>query len=242
MYQNVDNTFYDSLMLNLKGLRKPEVLVLILANSLPIFGVLFFGWRIFPIMALYWAENLVFALFTIIKIATLPYRKPLGWLKNLFYIPYFCLAYGFFILIDGWAVVVLFSGNTQPELSNAVSIINTLKYYQIGLALLALLVSHGVFYYLNYKGERQQTKTTLDQLVYDPYTRITVMQLILLFGGFLVKTLGEVPGLIPLILVKIYIDIVSHQKHQAKIERRKTVLDGIPVNDSNTFVSPDANV
>ena len=37
----------------------PSLLALLLANAFPIVGVLFLGWTVFPLVLLYWLENVV---------------------------------------------------------------------------------------------------------------------------------------------------------------------------------------
>ncbi len=46
-----------------------SVLFLIAVNTIPFFGVLFFGWSLFSIMFLYWIENGIIGFFNIFKIA-----------------------------------------------------------------------------------------------------------------------------------------------------------------------------
>jgi hypothetical protein len=44
-----------------------SAIALIAANSLPLFGVLFFGWDTFTIVFLYWAENVVLGVINVLK-------------------------------------------------------------------------------------------------------------------------------------------------------------------------------
>ena len=45
------------------------VVFLVAVNLIPLFGVLFLGWGLFPIMVLYWLENGIVGLFNLPKIA-----------------------------------------------------------------------------------------------------------------------------------------------------------------------------
>ena len=49
---------------------RPSAKVLILANLLPLFGVLFLDWSVFNIVVLYWMENLVLGVINILKMIT----------------------------------------------------------------------------------------------------------------------------------------------------------------------------
>jgi hypothetical protein len=42
---------------------------LIAVNTIPLFGVLYFGWSLFSIMFLYWLENGIVGVFNVFKIA-----------------------------------------------------------------------------------------------------------------------------------------------------------------------------
>ena len=49
---------------------KTSAYVLIAANALPLFGVLFLGWDTFAIVALYWTENVVIGAINVLKMLT----------------------------------------------------------------------------------------------------------------------------------------------------------------------------
>ena len=45
----------------------PSLFALILANAVPILGVLFLGWTVFPLVLVYWLENAVIGGFNVAK-------------------------------------------------------------------------------------------------------------------------------------------------------------------------------
>src|SRR4051812_39197593 len=49
---------------------KTSAYVLIAANALPLFGVLFLGWDAFSIVLLYWTENVVIGAINVLKMIT----------------------------------------------------------------------------------------------------------------------------------------------------------------------------
>ena len=51
---------------------------LIIANLMPIYGVLFLGWEVFDIIIFYWLETIIIGLFNIIKIAMAEGEAPEG--------------------------------------------------------------------------------------------------------------------------------------------------------------------
>lgn len=110
--------------------------VLILANLLPVVGVLAWDWSVFEIVALYWFENVIIGAFNILKMlpamgefpttdqrneAKYPNENPEmpDYLRNpaaaggmrhgikLFLIPFFTVHYGMFCLVHGLFVGVL---------------------------------------------------------------------------------------------------------------------------------------
>jgi len=52
-----------------KYLSNVSLIALLIANIIPLFGVLFLEWDAFSIVLLYWAENLVIGFYNVLKIA-----------------------------------------------------------------------------------------------------------------------------------------------------------------------------
>jgi hypothetical protein len=46
----------------------PSLVALVVANALPLAGVLFLGWTVFPLVLLYWLENVVVGAFNVAKL------------------------------------------------------------------------------------------------------------------------------------------------------------------------------
>ncbi len=56
------------------NLREP-LLFLIVANLLPVYGVLVWDWNVFAVMFLFWCENVVIGLFGVAKTATFLWKS-----------------------------------------------------------------------------------------------------------------------------------------------------------------------
>ncbi len=67
--------------------------VLILANIVPIIGVLYFEWAPMDVIFIYWLETLFIGFFTIIKMISAPREK---YIYRFFVIPFFILFLGGF--------------------------------------------------------------------------------------------------------------------------------------------------
>ena len=74
--------------------RRPSVLALVASNLVPVAGVLFFGWKIFPLVFLYWSENVVIGVFNVLKMIFAAGAKSV--VSRFFLIPFFCAHYGIF--------------------------------------------------------------------------------------------------------------------------------------------------
>jgi hypothetical protein len=62
--------------------RRPSVIALVLANLVPVFGVVFFGWEIFPLIFLFWSENVIIGVFNVLKMLTANPASPASWVAN----------------------------------------------------------------------------------------------------------------------------------------------------------------
>src|SRR6267142_42179 len=61
----------------------PSLLVLLVANALPIVGVLVLGWTVFPLVLLYWLENVIVGGFNVAKLLLAQPREPAYWAGKL---------------------------------------------------------------------------------------------------------------------------------------------------------------
>src|SRR5512138_1069070 len=85
-----------------------SVVVLLLANLFPLYGVLFLGWQAFPILFLYWLENVYIGIFNVVKMLLCESSDARTGFTKLAIIPFFCVHYGIFTLVHGVFVITLF--------------------------------------------------------------------------------------------------------------------------------------
>lgn len=179
---------------------------LIVGNLVPIIGVLFFAWELFPIILLYWLENLVIGLLNVIKILTNAERKSIA--KKIFMSVFFALHYGLFCFVHGTFIVELFGREGDSLHQVPMMILNSgLKW-----ALLALMLSHVFSLLSNYfmQGEYKQLDTS--DVMFMPYKRIIVLHVFIIFGALILQSLGvSQTGLIALAVVKIIADLIAHK-------------------------------
>jgi hypothetical protein len=203
---------------NRSSLLKPSVLALMAANLFPLAGVIFLGWDVFPLLVLFWMENLVIGAYTVIKMLLIPGSNA-GWAAKFSLIPFFCLHYGIFTLVHGVFVFVMFGGILIGETPSAEAASTGQKIldYQLGWGALILLVSHGISLFRNYIGAGEYKTSNLNQVMSEPYGRVVVLHITIVLGGFLIMLLGSpLAGLILLIVLKTAIDLRAHLREHAK--------------------------
>jgi len=199
--------------------RQPSVIALVLANLVPVFGVVVLHWEVFPLMFLFWSENVVVGAFNVLKMLTNQPGSVVMWIGKLFFIPFFCVHYGMFTFVHGIFVVGMFGNHFGQAhgFPNATTFWGVVGEYKLGWAILGLAVSHGVSFVTNYIGKGEYQRVGLSQLMSQPYGRIMVMHFAILFGGFLVMALhSPTPALLLLVALKTAFDLGSHVGERKK--------------------------
>ncbi len=204
----------------------PSVFVLIGANLVPLYGVLFLGWQVFPVILLFWIENVIIGGLNVLKMVFAAPTNTIKWLGKVVLIPFFCVHYGMFTFIHGIFVLGLFGGAfrqgasfPQPASFAGIAAAEGLQW-----PILALALSHGFSFVANYLGQGEYRRASVTDLMQQPYGRVVVMHITLLGTGFLLMLLrSPLVGLVLLIILKTTLDIRSHLK-----ERRRFQQTGLP--------------
>lgn len=190
---------------------------LTIANLIPLFGVVFFGWSLFGIMFLYWFENIIIGVFNLLKMhraemvvdpsalsKNKTYTDEQTSVSRLAFMIFFFCHYGLFTVVHGTFVFIIFGPSDLNPLSFAVGII-------------PLLISHAISYRTNFIGHEEYRKIPVAILFVSPYARITALHVSMIAGAFMVQTLGTpILALAILIIFKITMDISAHQNEHRK--------------------------
>jgi len=89
------------------------------------------------------------------------------------------------------------------------------------VAILALIVSHGVSLRTNFIGSGEYRNVTADNLMMRPYGRVFVLHFVIIIGGFLVAATGQmVAAVLLLVLLKIGLDIGAHMNERVRLGKR----------------------
>ena len=207
-----------------------SVLALIVANIVPLAGVLFLGWDAGFIVLLYWTENVVIGSYNILKMAFVTVESPLFHLGKLHSIPFFCLHFGGFCAAHGVFLLAffklgggmesVFAGESWPGplffLQLLVSVITTLwRHHPEGMEwpVICLFVSHGISFVQNYLLKMEYASLTVTELMKQPYKRIVILHVAIIAGAAPIMMLGSpVPLLCILVLLKLGMDVYLHVK------------------------------
>lgn len=66
-----------------------SVLILILANLIPVYAVFFLGWKAFLVILIFWIENVIVGIFNVARMFLVAPESRITWLAKLFLIPFF---------------------------------------------------------------------------------------------------------------------------------------------------------
>jgi hypothetical protein len=85
------------------------------------------------------------------------------------------------------------------------------------LALLSLVVSHGLSYVVNFLGRGEDRSLSPLELMQQPYGRVVVLHVTILGGGFIAMFLGQpLLSLVLLVVLKIGIDVQAHLREHGR--------------------------
>jgi len=203
-----------------RGAASLSTAVLVFANAVPLFGVLFLGWQVFPLILLYWLENVIVGGFNVLRMLTADPQDPIRWLGKAFLIPFFCVHFGGFTFVHGVFVFAMFGGPAYAHqfFPGVAGVFAAIRQTGIGFAVLGLILSHGVSFVGNYLLSGEYRRASLQQLMSQPYGRVMVMHFVILGGGFLVVALhSPVPALVVLVLLKIAVDVRAHRAERRRL-------------------------
>ena len=195
----------------------PSALVLIGANLVPLVGVAAFHWTVFSVLLLYWCENVVVGAFNVLRMATASPQNVVSDVAKFFFIPFFIVHYGMFTMIHGLFVLTLFGPHEHLAFSPA-ALVEAVRAAGVWPAVLAMVLSHGFSFVHNYLASGEFRRASVQQLMAQPYARVMVLHVTILFGGFAAKAVGApAAALVVLITLKTAIDLHAHLAERRKL-------------------------
>jgi hypothetical protein len=220
----------------LTGSTRLSVALLVLANSLPLAGVLFWHWDVGLILIAYWLENGIVGMIAVLKIL-LALRSPVPAATGLSVgVGYaaaiiFPFHFGFIWLIHGVFVFFLarlatpggfgmFGGFGPFDVVG-----NVARDQAVPLIAGALLVSHATSFFVNYVGRQEYLRTTPVSQAIQPYARVVVLQATVVLGAFAVVLIGQPVALVALLVIfKTILDLALHLREHRQYPRPTSPL------------------
>ncbi len=186
-------------------------MALLAANLIPLAGIVFLGWDLGEIMVLFWSENAVIGFYNLLKLAVVT-----RW-AVIFVGPFFLGHFGGFMAVHFLFVYYMFVrgidsvGTEGPVLESLGEL-----FIPLWPALLALLVSHGISFATNFLSRREHAGRSASDQMSEPYKRVIVLHVTIIFGGWLILLLGSpLPALILLIILKTAVDLRAHRQEHS---------------------------
>lgn len=193
--------------------------VLVAANLLPLYGVLVWNWEVFPLLVLFWMENVIIGVLNVARMLLFDPADLTAWLAKLFMVPFFCVHYGMFTFLHGVFVFGLFGGAKYRGNDLAEPLLRALEQWNLWLPLGALAASHLFSFFWNYLWRGEFRRASVPQLMKRPYSRVVVLHLTIILGGFGVAALGSpVWALVVLIAIKVSLDLRAHRKEHGAVQ------------------------
>jgi hypothetical protein len=204
------------------------ITVVLISNLIPLIGVLFWGWSTFVLLVLYWAETVIIAFWTLMRIlvggdfAKNFFGEILG---RLFFFAFFLVHSGGFLFGHFIFLWTFFSGKHGHSTKLSEAFFQTMPdefWKGIVLAsglLIPLAISfigRGIAFVIEMRRlplwKRLVDHDPTDEkevgaIVGGLYTRIVIMHLVILVGAALAQKLGAIAPLILLIIGKTIVDI-----------------------------------
>ncbi len=212
----------------------PSTLALIVANLIPLYGVLAWGWDPFLLLMLYWMDTVIIGLWTIATIAILPpgafgpifvNGKPTyGRFPR---VAFFLVHAGMFAGIHFLFLWIIFAGAWARKVHGVATFVGQIVLASgLWVPLAALFVSRGVsFLFLElYPDLLPKLARLVSERPVRPqppgrdpaglllgfYGRIFLMQIVIIFGAMLAFALGTMAPFILLIVIKTAADVAAH--------------------------------
>jgi hypothetical protein len=210
------------------------VVALVVANLIPLIGVLFFGWSVWNILVIYWLENGIVGLINVLKMSVatgdevtpgvtfVVNGRPATSATKMGLIPFFIVHYGIFWFVHGIFVLTLpafFSLMSDDGM--------TLDLGPVVFAAVGLAISHGLSFWWNFLHGGEYRRTTAAALMFAPYRRLVALHITIIFGAFAVMFTGAPAAAVAvLVTIKTAIDLSLHlAEHRGELTPRGVVTN-----------------
>ncbi len=188
---------------NLPIRTRGSLAALLLANVLPLAGVVFLGWDVLEPLLVYWAESMVIGGYTLLRMLTAGQGGP----RRLFLMPFFVVHYGMFVTIQLVVMLGFLGLDPRPALASPA----------LHGAVAGFVASHGYSFVAHWLRGPERANADAGDEFSRPYARVFVQQIVVIFGGWILLMTGDARGYVALLVaLKIAVDVVAHlREHHA---------------------------
>ena len=239
-----------------RPIRTLSILIGLVANLIPLVGILYWQWDTFQLLMLYWMETVIIAFWTIRRIARLP-DDQLGTITvngkmkpatRRMLCGFFTFHAGAFILAHLLFLWLLFSGEWLKKVHGFASFMNELFVANgIWIALILMFASGWISYLVStppayprkmerglYPKKRlapapDAGSDTVGAVVGGLYVRIVIMQIAVIFGAIFANKYGSIAPLLIVIGFKTLADMAASASGSS--------MKGLTMSSGNTSVT-----
>lgn len=185
------------------ALRDPLIAGRLLVDLLPVYAVFALGWGAAPLVVLYWLENAVIGLITLLRMLIGGFMMgPLMLFGALFLCTFFTFHYGLFWFVHGVFVMDMVAGmGSAPEFGQPVALFQQGISFEAAMPVFIAMILAWELIVLVFAFLRGDLKDLNPQVeMFSPYFRVVALHIGIIFGGFLLISIGD-PALGVLILI-----------------------------------------
>lgn len=195
-------------------------------DLLPLWAIFQFGWGATPLVALYWLENLVIGVFTVLRMVgagLVQIRKgALNLLGVFFLAPFFCVHYGAFCW--GHGIFIATFANQEIGLPSPEGLLR----WALGTGphmlwfLGAIIAANLAAYLIDFIGRGDIARVRVDEEMTAPYGRIVTLHVAIILGAmFAFGTDEPLMGVFLLILIRVAFGILLAVRRRMKRDAQR---------------------
>lgn len=209
------------------------IVVIIIVNLLPIFGVIYLHWSVSDVVLLYIFETFIIGVFNIFKIILAGTDKKGPNCANFFMAGFFTVHYNIFIAIQFFFILDLISGlekNTGTQDTAVFEIVPGLT--MVGLAYLSVFLGQLFTFIKNFVITKEYQYSEPGFQMVMPYIRVFVQQFLAIGGGYFLASSGNksMTLLVLLVVAKTVFDFLGHLLERSQY---KKMMEKFPTTNKN---------
>ncbi|RAN32128.1 DUF6498-containing protein [Hyphomonas pacifica] len=205
----------------LRTYRNPLAWLVLTVDLLPILAIVIYGWGAVPLVALYWLENLVIGVMTILRMIGTGFTSLLNLAGLVLIIPFFIFHYGMFCYGHGLFIRSMSGKGMSSGGEDPLGLVQWALGSGQGMAWFvgAILAVNLMLYVSDYILKGEFRDADLGSEMFAPYGRIVTLHVAIILGAFLAIGLGQpLLGVLLLIILRVVFGVIVSMLRQFKRE------------------------